>query len=144
VVAVVVTLVMASTSQAHKRSLSAVATISRVEVTVLSSNFRALLNRVRRVTLAAKLVLQAGGGSQSTNVLGSTLELVEALFTASQRTTLALELFQRDGGEFRSGVVLGTIVVNLVNGNCGVDNSGLDNLLVEYGLNGLMDVLKGC
>jgi hypothetical protein len=144
VVAVVVTLVVTSTSQAHKRSLGAVATISRVEVTVLSSNLRALLNRVSRVTLAAKLVLQAGGGSQSTDVLGCTLELVEPLFTAGQRTTLALELFERDGGKFRGGVMLSTVVVNLVNGNCGVDNSGLYNLLVEDGLDGLVDMLRGC
>jgi hypothetical protein len=39
-------------------------------------------------------------------------------------------------------MVSGLVVVNLVNGDSGVDNVGLDNLAVDNGLDGLVDVLK--
>lgn len=38
-------------------------------------------------------------------------------------------------------MVSGSVVVNLVDGDSGVDNVRLDNLLVEDGLNSLVDVL---
>jgi hypothetical protein len=39
-------------------------------------------------------------------------------------------------------MVSGLVVVNLVNGDSGVDNVGLNNLAVDYGLDGLVNVLK--
>jgi hypothetical protein len=38
-------------------------------------------------------------------------------------------------------VVCSSVVVNLVNRNSGVYNVGLDDLTVDYGLDGLVDVL---
>jgi hypothetical protein len=41
-------------------------------------------------------------------------------------------------------MVSGSIVVNLVNRDSGVDNIGLDDLLVDYRLDGLVNVLCLC
>jgi hypothetical protein len=41
-------------------------------------------------------------------------------------------------------VVGSSIVVDLVDGDGGVDNIGLDNLPVDYGLDSLVDVLWLC
>lgn len=64
----------------------------------------------------------------ATNRAGLTLEAVEALLTASQDTTLLLEVGHADSGKSRGGVVLSSVVVNLVDGNGGVDDGGLDSL----------------
>jgi hypothetical protein len=41
-------------------------------------------------------------------------------------------------------VVGSSVVVNLVNGDSSVHNVGLNNLLVDYRLDGLVDVLECC
>jgi hypothetical protein len=81
------------------------------------------------------------GGVRATNGAGLTLEAIVALLTASQDTALLLEVGHRDGGKSRGGVVLGSVVVNLVDGDGGVDNVRLNGLLVDNGLDGLVDVV---
>lgn len=82
-----------------------------------------------------------GGGVGATNSAGLTLEAIVTLLAAGQDTTLLLKVGHGDGGKSRGSVVLGGIVVNLVNGDGGVDNVRLDGLLVDNGLDGLVDVV---
>ena len=63
-----------------------------------------------------------GGG------LGLADEAVLALLATGERATLCLELGHGDGGEGRGGVVLGGVVVDLVDGDGGVGDVGLDGL----------------
>lgn len=86
-------------------------------------------------------VTETAGGT-TTDILGYTLKFVVALLAAAKDTTLILELIHGHGRE-SSGLMVGSsVVVNLVDGNSGVDNVGLDNLLVDDRLDGLVDVLK--
>ena len=82
-----------------------------------------------------------GGGVGATDSAGLTLEAIVALLAAGQDTTLLLKVGHGDGGKSRGSVVLGGVVVNLVDGNGGVDNVRLDSLLVDDGLDGLVDVV---
>ena len=77
----------------------------------------------------------------TTNSAGLTLEAVVTLLAASQDTTLLLKVGHGDGRKSRGAVVLGSVVVDLVDGDGGVDNVGLDGLLVDNGLDGLVDVV---
>jgi hypothetical protein len=52
-----------------------------------------------------------------------------------------LELIHGHSGESCGAVVGSLVVVNLVNGNSGVNNVGLDGLLLDYGLDSLVDVV---
>lgn len=88
----------------------------------------------------------AGGGAGGTakgtaNRAWLTLETVVALLAAGQNTTLLGELRHGDGWESRGGVVLSSVVVNLVDWHGGVDNVRLDGLLVDDWLDGLVDVV---
>jgi hypothetical protein len=88
-------------------------------------------------------VTEATSGATS-DVLGNTLKLVVALLTAAKDSTLGLELVHGHGWQ-RSGLMVGSsIVVDLVNGDGGVHNVGLNDLLLNNGLNGLVDVLELC
>lgn len=69
------------------------------------------------------------------------LETVIALLTTGQNTALLLEVGHANSWESGSGVVLGSVVVNLMNRDCGVNDVGLDGLLVDHRLNGLVDVV---
>jgi len=60
--------------------------------------------------------------------LGLANEAVLALLAADERATLCLELGHGDGGESGCSVVLGGVVVNLVDGDGGVGDVGLDGL----------------
>ena len=61
--------------------------------------------------------------SQSTaNTSWLTLKSIIALFTAGQTSTLLLEVSHADGGQSRCRVMLRFIVVNLMDGNSGVDD----------------------
>jgi len=82
-----------------------------------------------------------GGGVGATNSAGLTLEAIVTLLAAGQDTTLLLKVGHGDGRKSRGSVVLGGVVVNLVNGDGGVDNVRLDGLLVDNGLDGLVDVV---
>jgi hypothetical protein len=59
-------------------------------------------------------------------------EAILTLLTADERATLCLELSHRDCGEGRGGVVLGGVVVDLVDGDGGVGDVGLDGLCDWY------------
>lgn len=94
------------------------------------------------VGLWVELVLHgggsAGGGGVGGGVTGSGArdgtadgaglagKAVVTLLAASKGSALLLEVGHGDGGEGGGGVVLGGVVVNLVDGDGGVDNSGLD------------------
>lgn len=59
---------------------------------------------------------------------------VGALLAPRERAALALELVHGDGGEGGGGVMLGFVLVHLVDGDGGVDDGGLDGLLLDDGL----------
>lgn len=79
--------------------------------------------------------------ASTTNVLGDTLELVVALLAASKSAALGPELLHGHGWESSSLMVGSLVMVNLMDGNGGVDNVGLDSLLLDNGLDGLVDVV---
>jgi len=70
-----------------------------------------------------------------------TLKFIVTLLATSQRTSLGLEFAHSHGGKGSSSVVSGGVVVNLVDWNCGVHDVGLDDLLLNNWLNGLVDML---
>jgi len=77
----------------------------------------------------------------STNVLWYAFESVVALLTTLKRSALAGELTHSHGWK-RSRVMVGClVVVYLVNGDSGVDDVGLDSLLLHNRLDSLMDVV---
>ena len=93
---------------------------------------------------ATSLVGKTSGGSNATgaaDVLGDALELVVALLTASKSSALGLELLHGHGWESSSLMVGSLVMVNLMDGDGGVDDVGLDGLLLNNGLDGLVDVL---
>lgn len=90
---------------------------------------------------SAHLGSAAGTAEGTTNRAWLTLEAVVALLTAGQDTTLLLKVGHADSWEGRGGVVLSSVVVNLVDGHGGVDDVGLDGLLLDNGLDSLVDVV---
>jgi len=60
-----------------------------------------------------------------------TLETVVTLFTTGQATTLLLEICHADSRESAGRMVFGLVLVDLVDGNSGVDNRRLDGLLLD-------------
>src|SRR4051812_17518319 len=68
-------------------------------------------------------------------------EGIGAFFTTRDRSALALELIHGDGRELGGGMVLGFVLVNLVYGNGGVDDGWLNGLLLNDGLDVLVDVV---
>jgi hypothetical protein len=98
---------------------------------VLCAGVRATITDVAEATSCA-----------TSDVLGNTLKLVVALLAAAKDTTLGLELVHGHGGQSSGSVVGSSIVVDLVNRNSGVYNIGLNNLLLNHGLDGLVDVLE--
>ena len=79
----------------------------------------------------------AGGGSAARSGAGSprlTGEMLVLVGAAGQSTSLRLELIHGDSGQGGAGVVLRILVVNLVDGNGGMDGRGLDRLLLDDGL----------
>lgn len=77
----------------------------------------------------------------TTDILGDTLELVVALLAASESTALGLELLHGHGWESSSLMVGSLIMVDLMDRDSGVDHVGLDGLLLDNRLDGLVDVL---
>ena len=76
--------------------------------------------------------------SQSTaNTSRLTLKSIIALFTAGQTSTLLLEVSHADSGQSRCRVMLRFVLVNLMDGNSGVDDGWLDGLLLYNRLDGL-------
>jgi hypothetical protein len=75
------------------------------------------------------------------DVLGDTLEFVVALLAAGESTALGLELLHGHGWESSSLMVGSLVMVDLMDGDSSVDHVGLDRLLLDNGLDSLMDVL---
>lgn len=79
--------------------------------------------------------------TSATDVLRDTLKLVVALLAAGESTALGLELLHGHGWESSSLMVGSLVMVNLMDGDGGVDNVGLDGLLLNNGLDSLVDVV---
>jgi len=75
------------------------------------------------------------------NSLWLTGESITSLFASGQSTALALELVHGDRGQLGGCVVLGLILVDFVDRDSGVNNGRLNCLLLDDGLNILMDVV---
>ena len=93
------------------------------------------VGRVRSGALDA--VVGAGGGCVAW--AWDTLELVVTLLTAGERTAGALELGHAHGWESRCGVVLGSVVMNLMDWHGSVHNMWLDSLAVDNRLDNMLD-----
>lgn len=97
--------------------------------------------------MGASGTAQAGAGGTSTegggNWLGLTLKPVDTLLASTEATSLRAELIHADSGESRGGVVLSLVVVDFVDGNGGVDDGWLDSLLLDDGLDGLVNWRSG-
>ena len=115
--------------------------IERVEVAV-HGGFAELPVVVAGITLALVTFHHLGHGAA--DVLGLAFEAVVALAAAAENAALFLELGHSHGWELRGLVVLSGVVVNLVDRDSGVDHAGLDGFLVDYRLDGLVDVLVVC
>lgn len=85
-------------------------------------------------------VFVATNGSSS-NRARLTLKTIVTLLAAREDTALLLELVHADSGEGRGRVVLSSVVVDLVDRNSGVDDVRLNCLLVDDGLDRLVDVV---
>jgi len=122
-----------------------------IRVVATSTSQAAVVGGVVKITV---LVVRGTGGrvigvadvSETTSgaasdILRNTLKLVETLLTTAEHTSLGLELVHGHGRQSSGLVVGGCVVVNLVDGDSGVDNIWLDNLLVDDGLNSLVDVV---
>jgi len=90
----------------------------------------------------------SGGGSKTSAGLATTnhgarlaLETVVTLLAAGQNSALLLKVGHADSWEGRGAVVLGSVVVDLVDWDGGVDDMGLDGLLVDHRLDLLVDVV---
>jgi len=77
------------------------------------------------------------------NVLRLTFELVNVLVTTAQDTTTLLELTNVDWWEGRGCVVLSSLVVCLMNRDCGMCDVWFDCLLVDDWLNLFMNMVMG-
>jgi hypothetical protein len=77
----------------------------------------------------------------STNVLGHTIKGVVAFLATAERTTLASKLAHGHGWQRSSVMVRRLVVVNLMDRYSGVDNVGLNCLLLYNRLDGLVDVV---
>jgi len=86
-----------------------------------------------RISLVSESLLANGAGLAG--------ETVGALLAAAENTALALELLAGDGREDGGGVVLGSVVVLLVDGDGGVHDMRLNGSAVDNRLDGLVDVV---
>jgi len=68
-------------------------------------------------------------------------EGIGALLTTCERASLLLELGHGDSGKRGGGVVLGFVVVDFMDGDGGVDDGGLDGLLLDDWLDVLVYVV---
>jgi len=81
------------------------------------------------------------GAAVVVDALGTAVEVAGALVVATEDTALLLELVDAHWGKGGSAVDLGGVVVDLVDGDGGVHDLGLDDLLLDDGLDGLVDVV---
>lgn len=83
------------------------------------------------------MMMMIRGCKSSTYSFGLALEAIVALFTASESTSLFFEIGETDGWQGRCGMVFGFIFVDLMDGNCGVNDLRLDSLFLDDWLDGL-------
>lgn len=156
VVAVVVTLATINTVLSQAIRVSSITLLLLVVVVVSSStagsgsgacsgNFSAIMVVVVVVVMAVLVVVRC-----ETSVLGALIDLVvligaavELLYLvgASKLVLALVELINSHCGKSGGAVVDWLGVVSLVNGHGGVDDVGLDCLLLDDGLDVLMDVV---
>lgn len=120
-----------------KASSIVAVTGSVVVVTVAGSASNVV---VVTVTLTLANSTETASGT-SANVLGDTLEGIVTLLAASKSSTLVLELVHGHGWESCGAVVGSLVVVNLMNGDGGVNNIGLNGLLLHDRLDSLVNVV---
>jgi hypothetical protein len=89
-------------------------------------------------SLASDLVVAA---VVTVEALSTALKVVTALLATAESTTLGLELVDANRRKGGGAVVLGSLVMDLVDGDGGVHNLRLDHLLVKNGLDLLVDVV---
>jgi hypothetical protein len=153
--AVVTSRASGSSAGSASKASSSVDTLSLVQLTLVeASSIVAVAGSVVVVTVAGStrdivvivMTMTLADGAKaascaSADVLGNTLESVVALLTAGKRSTLSSELRHGHGRQGCGAVVGSLVVVNLVDRNGGVNNVGLNGLLLNDGLDGLMDVV---
>lgn len=91
-------------------------------------------------TVMSSVVMSAGTKSASDGA-GFTLKSIVALLAATKNTALALEVGHADSWESGGRVNLRSVVVNFVNGHCGMYDMRLDGLLMHNRLDRLMNVM---
>ncbi len=79
----------------------------------------------------------------SVHALGASFHGVYAPLRTTQDTTLLLELVHADGRQAGRGVMAGRQMVNFMDGDGGVNDFRLDDLLLDQWLHGLVD-MTGC
>lgn len=97
---------------------------------------------VSRDGVLVRLMAAVKSLRHAADVLGLALKVVIALVTAVEEASLLLPVRHVDGGQRGRLVVLRLVVVRLVDGHGGVDDMGLNGLLVDYGLDGLMEMAR--
>jgi len=75
------------------------------------------------------------------NSFRTAVKLAPALLATAQDATLLLKLVDVDRGKGGGAVVLSRVVVDFVDGHGGVDDLGLDDLLLDDRLDGLVNVV---
>ena len=86
--------------------------------------------------LSSNVVLVPRGGSRA-KCRGLTPKAVVLLFTPRQSSTLLLEICEADRRQGSGCMMFSSIVVDLVNWYCCMNDRWLDGLLVDYRLDGL-------
>lgn len=94
-----------------------------------------------QVAMSTVTLIRGRSLRSAANVLRLALEAVIALLAAAEHTTFLLELLHGDGGQFGCVMVFWSVVVRLVDGDGRMNDSGLDSLFLDYGLNGFMDMV---
>jgi hypothetical protein len=93
------------------------------------------------MVMASGVVITATTSKGFADISGLAAELVPALFTAGEVAAGSLEVVHGHGWEGGSSVVLALVVMYLVHGDGCVHDAGLDGLLLNDGLDVLMDVV---
>jgi len=91
---------------------------------------------------ARGVVVRAVAAWDAAHVLGLAFERVVLLLAAVQGAAFVLELGDAEGWQLGRLVVLGCVVVDFVDGDCGVDYLWLDGFLVQDRLDRFVDVLS--
>ena len=86
--------------------------------------------------LSSNVVLVPRGGSRA-ECRGLTPKTIVLLFTPRQGSTLLLEICEADRRQRSGCMMFSSIVVDLVNWYCCMNDRWLDGLLVDYRLDGL-------